>query len=291
MKVSEILKQKRPTLSFEVFPPKKEETYAAIEEDALAIAALKPDFMSVTYGAGGGTSRYTAEIAAAIQEKQNVPAIAHLTCVTSTKKTVEDTLHSIRTKGVSNVLALRGDIPADGMVEDDYRYAAELVADIRKQAPELCIGAACYPEGHPEAVSVREDIRHLKEKVDAGVDFLTTQLFFDNNHFYHFLYHLRDIGVDVPVLAGVMPITKAAQLRRATEMAGASPPKRFLTLLDYYGEDPEGMEQAGIIYASSQVVDLIANHVNGVHIYTMNQPRVAEKILQNVRALLPKEVS
>ena len=168
----------------------------------------------------------------------------------------------------------------------DYRYASELVAEIREAAPSLCIGAACYPEGHPEASSVREDIAHLKEKVDAGVDFITTQLFFDNEHFYHFLYHLREAGVTVPVLAGVMPVTKTVQLRRAAQMAGATPPKRFLTLLDRYGDNPAAMEQAGIIYASEQLVDLIANHVNGVHIYTMNRPDVAEKILSHIRVLL-----
>ncbi|MBR0164734.1 MAG: methylenetetrahydrofolate reductase [Lachnospiraceae bacterium] len=286
MKIREILTAKRPTLSFEVFPPKKEDAFSSVEDTALAIASLKPDFMSVTYGAGGGTSRYTAEIASRIQEKKKIPAIAHLTCVSSTRQQVHAVLKELQEKGIENVLALRGDIPEDGIVSTDYRYASELVAEIREVAPSLCIGAACYPEGHPEASSVREDIARLKEKVDAGVDFITTQLFFDNEHFYHFLYHLREAGVTVPVLAGVMPVTKTVQLRRAARMAGATPPKRFLTLLDRYGDNPAAMEQAGIIYASEQLVDLIANHVNGVHIYTMNRPDVAEKILSHIRVLL-----
>lgn len=286
MKVKDILEKKRPAFSYEVFPPKKEDAFESVERAALEIASLKPDFMSVTYGAGGGTSRFTAEIASRIQEKQGVPVIAHLTCVTSTREKVRGVLKEITDKNIENVLALRGDIPADGQVEHDYRYASELVEEIREIAPSLCIGAACYPEGHPEASSVREDILHLKKKVDAGVDFITTQLFFDNEHFYHFLYHLREAGVTVPVLAGVMPITKTVQLRRAADMAGATPPKRFLALLDHYGDNPAAMEQAGIIYASEQVVDLIANHVSGVHIYTMNRPDIAKKILENVRALL-----
>ena len=252
----------------------------------MEIASLKPDFMSVTYGAGGGTSKYTADVAAMLQDKCGVPALAHLTCVTSKRETVQAVLENIKAKGIENVLALRGDIPADGVIEHDYRYASELVAEIRKEMPDLCIGAACYPEGHTESASQREDIEHLKIKVDAGVDFITTQLFFDNNHFYHFLYRLREAGINIPVLAGIMPITSAKQIRRAAEMAGATPPKRFLTLLDYFGDKPEAMEQAGLIYATEQIADLIANRVNGVHIYTMNKPATARKILDNLSEML-----
>ena len=286
MKISDILDSKRPTVSFEVFPPKKEEQISSVEEAAMEIASLKPDFMSVTYGAGGGTSKYTADVAAMLQDKCGVPALAHLTCVTSKRETVQAVLENIKAKGIENVLALRGDIPADGVIEHDYRYASELVAEIRKEMPDLCIGAACYPEGHTESASQREDIEHLKIKVDAGVDFITTQLFFDNNHFYHFLYRLREAGINIPVLAGIMPITSAKQIRRAAETAGATPPKRFLTLLDYFGDKPEAMEQAGLIYATEQIADLIANRVNGVHIYTMNKPATARKILDNLSEML-----
>ena len=286
MKIRDILQTKRPTVSFEVFPPKKEDQISSVEAASVEIASLKPDFMSVTYGAGGGTSKYTADVAAMLQDKCGVPALAHLTCVTSKREKVHEVLENIRAKGIENVLALRGDIPADGVIEHDYRYASELVAEIREAMPELCIGAACYPEGHPEASSQREDIEHLKIKVDAGVDFITTQLFFDNNHFYHFLYRLREAGITVPVLAGIMPITSAKQIRRAAEMAGATPPKRFLTLLDYFGDRPDAMEQAGIIYATEQLADLIANRVNGVHIYTMNKPAIARRILENISVML-----
>lgn len=286
MKIREILSNKRPTLSYEVFPPKKEADFKSVEEAAVEIAGLNPDFMSVTYGAGGGTSRYTADVASLIQKQCGVTSIAHLTCVSSTREMVHASLDRFRAAGIENVLALRGDIPPDGQVEADYRYASELIAEIRETAPELCIGAACYPEGHPESASQREDIAHLKTKTDAGVDFITTQLFFDNDHFYHFLYRIREAGIRTPVLAGIMPITSARMIRRATEMAGATPPKRFLTLLDYYGDHPKAMEQAGILYAAEQIADLIANRVNGVHIYTMNKPHIARAVKAHVSEML-----
>ena len=287
MTVREILQQKRPTLSFEVFPPKKESAFDAVRDAALTIAKLQPDFMSVTYGAGGGTSRYTAEIASMIQKETGTPAIAHLTCVTSKREKVRTVLEEIRAHGIENVLALRGDIPEDGHTESDYRYASELIEEIRTHAPALCIGAACYPEGHVESASQREDLKHLKNKIDKGVDFITTQMFFDNNRFFHFLYRLRDMGVTTPVLAGIMPITNAAQIKRAQAMSGAALPRQFTTLLDRYADNAAAMEQAGILYAAGQIIDLIANHVNGVHIYTMNKPQVAEKLQKEIAPLLP----
>ncbi|MBQ6733744.1 MAG: methylenetetrahydrofolate reductase [Lachnospiraceae bacterium] len=286
MTIKEVLQQKRPTLSFEVFPPKKESAFEAVQASALEIARLQPDFMSVTYGAGGGTSRYTAEIASLIQKETGTPAIAHLTCVTSKREKVRSVLEEICAHGIENVLALRGDIPEDGHTESDYRYAAELIEEIRTHAPSLCIGAACYPEGHVESASQREDLKHLKNKIDKGVDFITTQMFFDNNRFFHFLYRLRDMGVTTPVLAGIMPITNAAQIKRAQAMSGAALPRQFTTLLDRYADNPAAMEQAGILYAAGQIIDLIANHVNGVHIYTMNKPQVAKKLQDEVRVLL-----
>lgn len=286
MTIKEVLQQKRPTLSFEVFPPKKESAFEAVQASALEIARLQPDFMSVTYGAGGGTSRYTAEIASLIQKETGTPAIAHLTCVTSKREKVRSVLEEIRAHGIENVLALRGDIPEDGHTESDYRYASELIEEIRTHAPSLCIGAACYPEGHVESASQREDLKHLKNKIDKGVDFITTQMFFDNNRFFHFLYRLRDMGVTTPVLAGIMPITNAAQIKRAQAMSGAALPRQFTTLLDRYADNPAAMEQAGILYAAGQIIDLIANHVNGVHIYTMNKPQVAKKLQDEVRVLL-----
>ncbi len=286
MKIKDILSSKRPVFSFEVFPPRKEEQYESIRQKAKEVAALGPDFMSVTYGAGGGIGHYTTDIASFIKDECGVTPIAHLTCITSTREQVLSALDEIRERGIENVLALRGDIPEDGVIGHDYRYACELISDIRQRDPSLCIGAACYPEGHPKSASQREDIMYLKNKVDSGVDFLTTQLFLDNDHFYHFLYRIREAGINTPVLAGIMPITSAVMIRRAAEMAGATPPKRFLTLLDYFGDDPAAMEQAGIAYATEQIVDLIANHVNGVHLYTMNKPHIAAKIKENISAML-----
>ena len=286
MKIKDILAEKRPAFSFEVFPPKKEEQFADVAQAAKEIASLSPDFMSVTYGAGGGTSRYTVDIAHKLQTECHVTALAHLTCVSSTREKVQDVLREIREKGIENVLALRGDLPEGMTPSEDYRYAAELVREIRETDPSLCIGAACYPEGHPESRTQSEDLRFLKEKIDAGVDFITTQMFFDNNRFFHFLYRLRDMGVKTPVLAGIMPITSSAQIARVAQMSGATPPRRFTSLLDRFGDKPDALMQAGIIYATEQIVDLIANRVDGIHVYTMNKPAVAQKIRDNLAPLL-----
>lgn len=286
MKIREMLAAKRPTLSFEVFPPKKEEQFASVERAAMEIAALRPDFMSVTYGAGGGTSRYTAQLSADLQQQCGVPALAHLTCVTSTRDRVREVLQDLKEKGIENVLALRGDIPEDGKTENEYRYAAELVREIRAFDETVCIGAACYPEGHVESASQTEDLKHLKEKIDVGVDFVTTQMFFDNNRFFHFLYRLRDMGVTTPVIAGIMPITNVSMMKRVRSLSGATLPRRFTSLLDRFADNPAAMEQAGILYATEQIVDLIANDVNGIHIYTMNKPQVAKRIQEEISLLL-----
>lgn len=286
MKIREILAQGRPTISFEVFPPKKEADYQSVEAAALKIAGLRPDFMSVTYGAGGGTSRYTVEIAARIQKERGVNALAHLTCVTSTREKVHSVLREMQENGIENVLALRGDIPADGRVETDYRYASELIREIRQTDPELCIGAACYPEGHVESVNKTADIEHLKEKVDAGCDFVTTQMFFDNNILYNYLYRIRERGITVPVLAGIMPVTNAKQIARICSMSGTYLPSRFKAIVDRFGDRPAAMQQAGIAYATEQIIDLIANGVNGIHIYSMNRPDVAERIRNSLSEIL-----
>ncbi len=276
MKIRDILAEGRPTLSFEVFPPKTEDKFDSVEAAALAIARLKPAFMSVTYGAGGGTSRYTAEIAAAVME-QGVTPLAHLTCVSSTREKVQSVLSELKERGIENVLALRGDIPADGKVEKDYRYASELIAEI-KASGDFCIGAACYPEGHVESVNKTADIQHLKEKVEAGCDFVTTQMFFDNNILYNYLYRIREKGITVPVIAGIMPVTNAAQISRICSMSGTYLPSRFKAIVDRFGDNPAAMKQAGIAYATEQIIDLIANGVNGIHVYSMNKPDVAAQI-------------
>lgn len=285
MKIKDILGKGEPTLSFEVFPPKTEDKYERVEQAALAIARLRPAFMSVTYGAGGGTSRYTVEIASQIQENCGVTPLAHLTCVSSTREKVHQVLAQLQEKGIENVLALRGDIPADGRVERNYRYASELIREI-KQAGDFCIGGACYPEGHVESVNKTEDILHLKEKVEAGCDFVTTQMFFDNNILYNYLYRIREKGITVPVVAGIMPVTNVSQIKRICQMSGTYLPSRFKAIVDRFGENPAAMKQAGIAYATEQIIDLIANGVNWIHIYTMNKPDVAARIQESLSEIL-----
>lgn len=284
MKIKDILAQGKPTLSFEVFPPKTEDKYESVETAALEIAKLKPAFMSVTYGAGGGTSRYTVDIATSVK-CQGVTPLAHLTCVSSTREKVHSVLDELKANGIENVLALRGDIPADGKVEKDYRYASELIAEI-KSAGDFCIGAACYPEGHVESANKSADISHLKEKVEAGCDFVTTQMFFDNNILYNYLYRIREQGITVPVIAGIMPVTNAAQIKRILAMSGTHMPTRFKAIVDRFGDNPAAMKQAGIAYATEQIIDLIANHVNGIHIYSMNKPDVAAQIQASLSEIL-----
>lgn len=285
MKIKDILAQGRPTLSFEVFPPKTEDKYESVEHAAVEIARLKPAFMSVTYGAGGGTSRYTVDIASTLQEQCSVTPLAHLTCVSSTREKVRSVLSELEDKKIENVLALRGDIPADGNVATDYSYASELIAEI-KQHGDFCIGAACYPEGHVESANKTADIAHLKEKVEAGCDFVTTQMFFDNNILYNYLYRIREKGITVPVVAGIMPVTNVRQIKRICSMSGTYLPSRFKAIVDRFGDNPPAMKQAGIAYATEQIIDLIANGVNGIHVYSMNKPDVAARIRDSLSEIL-----
>lgn len=289
MKLTEIFKSETPTLSFEVFPPKTDTAFESVKTATEEIAALKPAFMSVTYGAGGGTSEYTLEIAKNIKRRYGVPTLAHLTCVSSTKERVREKIAQIKEVGIENVMALRGDIPADLVGADKknwaYQHAIELVREL-KEAGDFCIGGACYPEVHPESATQKEDIRYLKEKVDAGCSFLTTQMFFDNNLLYNFLYKIREAGITVPVIPGIMPITNAKQVERAIQLSGSFMPQRFKSLVDKFGEDPAAMKQAGIAYATDQIIDLYANGITNVHVYSMNKPDVAEKIQANLSAIL-----
>ena len=283
MKISHLLEEKPVTLSLEVFPPKTSEKYEATAENAKKIAALHPDFMSVTYGAGGGTGDFTAEI----QNGYGVPTLAHLTCVSSSREHVTKMLSLYKEKGIENILALRGDLPQDGTRSEDYRYAVELIRDIKeREGDTFCLGGACYPEGHVECAHKEDDLGYLKEKVDAGLDFLTTQLFFDNNIFYNFLYRAREKGISVPIIAGIMPITRAEQLKRSVAMSGTEVPQRFRAIVDRFGERKGAMEQAGVIYAAEQIVDLIANGVGHIHVYTMNRPKIAKAILEQLSEIL-----
>ena len=292
MKLTEILNRKELSLSFEVFPPKTQDAFDAVKDATERIAALKPAFVSVTYGAGGGTSKYTLNIAQNVKRTFGVETLAHLTCVSSDKNTVKERIADMKACGIENVMALRGDIPKERADEDrsgwDYRYAVDLVREIKQSGADFCIGGACYPETHPESTSSQDDIAFLKEKVDAGCDFLTTQMFFDNNLLYAFLYKIREAGINVPIIAGVMPITDAKQVKRATRLSGAFMPRRFNSLVDRFGSDPSAMKQAGIAYATDQIIDLYANNVKNVHVYTMNKPDVAEKIMKNLSDILGK---
>ena len=245
--------------------------------------------MSVTYGAaGGGTSKYTIQIAKDIKDAYGVNSLAHLTCLSSTKETVEKQITLMKEAGIENILALRGDIPKETEfpLPGQFHYAAELVREIKRIAPEMCIGGACYPEGHPEANSKAKDILHIKEKVDAGCEFLTTQMFFDNSIFYNYLYRLREAGVMVPIIAGIMPITKKNQVARSIQLSGSCVPARFKSIVDWFGDEPAKMKQAGIAYATNGFIDLIANGVKHIHVYTMNDPEVAAGIQRNLSEII-----
>lgn len=290
MKIRDIIARDKVTLSYEVFPPKKGMPFEPILSAADALCQDKPDFMSVTYGAGGGTGHNTVKIASHVQNDMGVTALAHLTCVSSTREQVAEAIEEIKAAKIENILALRGDIPkgADANsypVGQYFNHANELIEEIKTHG-DFCIGAACYPEGHPECVHKTDDIDNLKLKVDAGVDFLTTQMFFDNNVLYNFLYRIREKGITVPVIAGIMPITNPKQVSRATELSGTYVPQRFKAIVDKFGDNPEAMKQAGIAYATDQIIDLVANGVKAIHIYTMNKPDVAQSIKNNLSHII-----
>jgi len=290
MKLTELFCGDRLSLSFEVFPPKTDTAFESVKTATEEIARLRPSFMSVTYGAGGGTSRYTLDIAKDIKENYGVPTLAHLTCVSSTRETVRARIADMRAAGIENVMALRGDLTPELEGSDRsrwaYRHAVDLVRELKDSGADFCIGGACYPEIHPESANQREDILHLKEKVDAGVSFLTTQMFFDNNLLYNFLYKIREAGITVPVIPGIMPITNGNQVERAVKLSGSFMPQRFKALVDKFGSTPAAMKQAGIAYATDQIIDLFANGIKNVHVYSMNKPDVAAAILHNLSDIL-----
>ena len=290
MKLTEIFSNNTPQMSFEVFPPKTTTSFESVRAAVEKIAELRPSFMSVTYGAGGGTSKYTLDIAKNIKKLYGVPTLAHLTCVSSTRETVRARIEDIKNAGVQNVMALRGDLTPELEGTDrsrwDYRHAIDLVRELRESGADFCIGGACYPEIHTESANQKDDIKYLKEKVDAGCDFLTTQMFFDNNLLYNFLYKIREAGITVPVIPGIMPITNAKQVERAIKMSGSHMPQRFKSLVDHFGSNPEAMKQAGIAYATDQIIDLYANGITNVHVYSMNKPDVAKKLQDNLSEII-----
>ena len=292
MKIKDLLQNKKVTFSCEIFPPKAGADMSRMDEIIREIAALHPDFISVTYGAGGSTSKRTVEIASKIQDTYGIPAMAHLTCVSSTKEEVVTMLDRIEENHIENILALRGDIPQDMDFPSPrhYRYACELIQDIRSQKGDrFCIGGACYPEGHVECEHKEDDIDYLKQKVESGCDFLTTQMLFDNNVFYNFLYRIMAKGIQVPVVAGVMPVTNSRQIKRSCELSGTTLPPRFKAIADTFSDKPLAMKQAGIAYATEQIIDLLSNGVNHIHLYTMNNPEIAAKIMDNLSGILRDE--
>ena len=290
MKISKLLKQDKLSLSFEVFPPKTDSSFDSVRHATEEIAKLKPSFMSVTYGAGGGTSKYTLDIAENIKKNYNVPTLAHLTCVSSSRETVKSKINDLKKAGIENIMALRGDIPES--LEDadrskwEYNYAVELINDIREISEDFCIGCACYPEIHPESENQHEDIKHLKEKVDAGCSFITTQMFFENEIYYNFLYKAKNKGIDIPIIPGVMPITSVTQIDRVVALSGSYLPNGFVEMVDKYGKNPEDMKRAGIDYATRQIIDLFEKGITNVHVYSMNKPEVAKAILSNVSDII-----
>lgn len=287
MKVNEILSNGKITLSFEVFPPKTDAQFESVRQATIDVAALKPSYMSVTYGAGGSTKGHTIRLAGDIQKKFSVPTIAHLTCVCATKESIEQALSQMKEAGIENILALRGDVPKDfeGNAFTDFTHASELVKLIKENG-DFCVGGACYPEIHPDSASKPADIEGLKKKVEAGCEYLTTQMFFDNNIFFNFMYRVREAGITVPIIPGIMPITRQVQVKNAVKLSGCNVPERFKNIVDRFGDTEAAMKQAGIAYATDQIIDLIANGVKHIHVYSMNKPEVAKGIQDNLSEII-----
>ena len=286
MKISEILSKDGRSVSFEVFPPKRDAPTEPVLEAVKKISEEKPSFISVTYGAGGGANTNTIALAEHVQNTCGVPALAHLTCLTSSREKIASEIHSLRKAGIENILCLRGD-RSDGngdAAARDFTYAADLVRALRPSS--FCLGGACYPECHPECDHLARDIENLKLKVDAGLDFLTTQMFFDNNVYFRYLAHLRNAGITIPVIAGIMPVTNGRQIARICKLSGTVLPPRFRAIVDRFGDNPDSMLAAGIAYATEQIIDLFADGVKAVHVYTMNKPEVAKRIMTNLQGLI-----
>ena len=283
MKISDILKGDKVSVSCELFPPKHGSGLVGAISVVRKMAELKPSFISITYGAGGGTSEHTVTLADEAQNSCGIPALAHLTCVSSRREDVRKVLSNLKSRKIDNILALRGDIP-DGSPfpqDADFHHACDLMKEISDYG-DFCIGGACYPEGHPEAESLQKDIESLKIKADCGCRFLTTQMFFDNNILYNFMYRMLHNGIDIPVVAGIMPVTDGRQIARICKLSGTALPARFRAIVDKFAGNSAAMNQAGVAYATEQIIDLIANDVSHIHIYTMNKPDIAGRIMNNL---------
>lgn len=289
MKVIDIIKADKPALSFEVFPPKTTDTFDSVKHATEAIAKLCPSYMSVTFGAGGSNAGFAVEVAGNLQKNYGVTTVGHLTCIGADRATITSRLDQMKAHGIENILALRGDRPKDWSDDRplfvDFEHACDLVQHIKAHG-NFCVGGACYPEGHPEADTQKKDIANLKLKVDAGCEFLTTQMFFDNNILYNYIYKLREAGIMVPIVAGIMPVTNPKSIARICALSGSLLPKRFIQIVDRFGDKPDAMMQAGIAYATDQIIDLYANGINAVHVYSMNKPEVAAAIQRNLSEIV-----
>lgn len=286
MFIKDIEKNKDTVLSFEIFPPKPDTPFESVTEAARKLALKKPDFISVTYGAGGSSRDNTFALASFIQDELNVTSLAHLTCVGTAKETLGDILSELSERKIQNILALRGDFPPgqDDMCLD-FKHASDLISEIKK-FDDFCVGGACYPEGHTESDNIVTDIENLKYKTAAGVDFLVSQLYFDNDVFYNFLYRAAARGIEVPVHAGIMPVVNRNSVKRMCRLSGATLTPKYRNMLDKYYDKPESLRKAGIVYASEQIIDLVANGISGIHIYTMNKPDIAEEIMYNLKGII-----
>lgn len=286
MKIAELFKPDKTVFSFEIFPPKKDGSIDTIYSTLDGLSDLHPDFISVTYGAGGSEANViTSEIAGLIKRKYNTESIAHLTCVNSSKEDIDFQLEQFKKQGIENVLALRGDINPDITPKKDFAHASDLISYMKERS-DLGFSGACYPEGHVECESLDKDIENLKIKVDAGATHLISQLFFDNSSFYKFIEKTRAAGIKVPIEAGIMPCVNAKQIQRMVGMCGASLPSKFTKMISRYENNPEAMRSAGIAYAVDQIIDLCANGVDGIHLYTMNNPVIARKIAESVSSVI-----
>lgn len=283
MKITELYQHKKTVISLEVFPPKSDSPIETVYQTVDELSDLRPDFISVTYGAGGSTSNRTIEIASRIKNEYQIESMAHTTCIGSTRAQIKENLKKMKEENIENVLALRGDIPEDPEFQapGEYAYASELVEDIVHEGG-FSVGAACYPEGHIECVSQVKDVHNLKEKTVRGVDFLITQLFFDNELFYEFMGKLELAGVNLPISAGIMPVLNRNQILRMTKLSGCTVPAKLARILDRYADNPQALAEAGAAYAIEQIIDLMAWGVQGIHLYTMNKPQVARRIFENI---------
>lgn len=286
MKISEIYKKNKRSLSFEIFPPKKDSELRNIEETLGVLCELQPDFISVTFGAGGSSNcNRTIELARKIKREYHVEPVVHLTCLNYDKKEIDEFEKVLTGEGLQNILALRGDKNPNVMEKDDFKHASDLTAYLKKRG-DFCIAGACYPECHPESENRVSELKNLKTKVDAGAEVLLSQLFFDNDQFFRFRDDCRIAGISVPIIPGIMPVINASQIKRMVTMCGASFPVRFQKIISKYEDNREALFDAGMSYALSQIIDLLVNDIDGIHLYTMNNPIVARKICEGIRNII-----